>query len=250
MCNKMNVPSTNLLASAIGLAVVLLGTAVVDATLPSGQTRQARPVGQARQVRYEHFDDYLMSMSEDLENQDLVTPARHIPESRHHSRTHHRGDDATELVGRLSHLLSTSDDEDVTEGSGSEASDGHRSNTVSAVSTPSINILAYFRDVPREHWSCCMLGVLSGDKGFHCQASFYAARIVLRNRNRSHNRRMPFHGHNRNPTYGKDIMYHFQGCVERRAAEFHKCCYAATLERMEMDRWRRYRDFVSRTRGN
>jgi hypothetical protein len=43
-------------------------------------------------------------------------------------------------------MLSTSDDEDMVEGSGShEISDNPRSNTVSSMTTPNINILAYFR---------------------------------------------------------------------------------------------------------
>eukprot|EP00919_Chromeraceae_sp_WS-2016_P067008 GHVR01158458.1.p1 GENE.GHVR01158458.1~~GHVR01158458.1.p1 ORF type:complete len:262 (-),score=22.57 GHVR01158458.1:798-1583(-) len=105
----------------------------------------------------------------------------------------------------------------------------------------SLDILAYFRDVPREHWSCCMLGKLAGDKGFHCHANFYRSRIVLRNYNRAHNRKMMFHGPTPLPEWGINIMSTFRRCVSRMATQFHKCCYAGMVERRELRRWQRYR---------
>lgn len=45
--------------------------------------------------------------------------------------------------------------------------------------------------VPREHWPCCTLGELAGDKGFLCEAQFYANRNLLdRLPNRVHHRRL------------------------------------------------------------
>ena len=98
-----------------------------------------------------------------------------------------------------------------------------------------------FSDVPRRHWSCCMLGKLAGDKGFHCDATFYASRITRRNRNRAHNRRMNFQGRDAIPNWGMSIMTTFERCIARHSAEFHKCCYAATIEKREIDRWHYYR---------
>ncbi len=98
-----------------------------------------------------------------------------------------------------------------------------------------------FLDVPREHWSCCMLGKLAGDKGFHCHAGFYAARITLRNHNRAHNRKMLFHGKNRIPNWGLNIMRTFERCVARHSEEFHKCCFGASVEKRERHKWYNYR---------
>ena len=38
------------------------------------------------------------------------------------------------------------------------------------------------------------------------------------------------------------IMRTFQRCVARHSADFHKCCYAAAIERRERHRWYQYRD--------
>ncbi len=98
-----------------------------------------------------------------------------------------------------------------------------------------------FSDVPRQHWSCCMLGMLAGDKGFHCHASFYAARISSRNSNRAHNNKMLFHGPSANPSWGVNIMATFERCIARHSDEFHKCCYASAVEKRERYRWHYYR---------
>jgi hypothetical protein len=89
-----------------------------------------------------------------------------------------------------------------------------------------------------------MLGKLAADKGFHCQANFYASRITLRNYNRAHNRRMPFQGSEESgvrPTWGYDIMRTFSRCIQRHATEFHQCCHVSTTEKRERQRWLQYR---------
>ncbi|XP_013785685.1 uncharacterized protein LOC106469718 isoform X2 [Limulus polyphemus] len=83
--------------------------------------------------------------------------------------------------------------------------------------------------------TCCMLGQLAGDKGFHCFVKFYVARILMRNYNRAHNRKMAFHGAEKVPNYGVKTMRTFEQCVAGHGAIFHKCCHLAAAER------RRYR---------
>jgi len=102
-----------------------------------------------------------------------------------------------------------------------------------------LDVLGYFRDVPREHWSCCMLGKLAGDKGFHCDSHFYQSRIQRRNRNRAHNQKLLLHGDQ--PDWGMEIMRTFERCVARHSSEFHTCCYAAAVERKERHMWFFYR---------
>ncbi|GFT80464.1 uncharacterized protein NPIL_595051 [Nephila pilipes] len=79
--------------------------------------------------------------------------------------------------------------------------------------------------------TCCSLGHLAGDKGYHCVAKFYAARIVLRNQNRAHNRKLGFHGLYSVPNYGTKLMRTFEQCVATRGMVFHKCCYHAAAEK-------------------
>ena len=113
--------------------------------------------------------------------------------------------------------------------------------------------------IPRDHWSCCMLGLLAGSKGFHCQAQYYSSSADLsrRNTNRAQTGRQPgVHGRHRelaSPRWGYSISRSFQRCVggsvtrvvaaadDRNADEFHNCCYAATEERRQLRRARRYR---------
>ncbi|GFQ95003.1 uncharacterized protein TNCT_383841 [Trichonephila clavata] len=38
---------------------------------------------------------------------------------------------------------------------------------------------------------CCVLGQMAGEKGYHCFSHFYAARILYRNYNRVHNKKIP-----------------------------------------------------------
>ncbi|KFM71970.1 hypothetical protein X975_20990, partial [Stegodyphus mimosarum] len=79
--------------------------------------------------------------------------------------------------------------------------------------------------------TCCSLGQLAGDKGYHCFAKFYAARILLRNQNRAHNRKMGFHGRYSVPNYGTKLMRTFEQCVANRGMVFHKCCHVAAVQR-------------------
>ncbi|GFV07755.1 uncharacterized protein TNCV_4942571 [Trichonephila clavipes] len=79
--------------------------------------------------------------------------------------------------------------------------------------------------------TCCSLGHLAGDKGYHCVAKFYAARIVLRNQNRAHNRKLGFHGRYSVPNYGTKLMRTFEQCVATRGMVFHKCCNHAAVEK-------------------
>ena len=106
----------------------------------------------------------------------------------------------------------------------------------------SVNLTFSISDVPQKYWSCCMLGKLTGEKGFHCHATFYTARMNARNFNRAHNNKMLFHGKNRNPHWGKDIMVTFERCIANHADEFHKCCYASAIEREERYKWHFYRN--------
>ncbi|XP_076323120.1 uncharacterized protein LOC143232021 [Tachypleus tridentatus] len=79
--------------------------------------------------------------------------------------------------------------------------------------------------------TCCILGQIAGDKGFHCYVDFYAARIIMRNYNRAHNRKIAFHGHEQVPNYGQKLMHKFEQCVASEGAIFHKCCHLAARER-------------------
>lgn len=83
--------------------------------------------------------------------------------------------------------------------------------------------------------TCCILGEIAGDKGFHCFAEFYAARIQLRNMNRAHNRKLGFYGRGQLPHYGERLMKTFEQCVAGHGLVFHRCCHLATLERREID---------------
>lgn len=86
--------------------------------------------------------------------------------------------------------------------------------------------------------TCCMLGQIAGDKGYHCFAKFYAARLLMRNRNRAHNRKMSFYGRNRIPDYGRKVMRTFEQCVVGdRGVIFHKCCHLVAVERRDRIRY-------------
>lgn len=79
--------------------------------------------------------------------------------------------------------------------------------------------------------TCCSLGQLAGDKGYHCFPKFYAARILLRNQNRAHYRKMGFHGRESVPNYGTKLMRTFEQCVALRGMVFNKCCHLRAEER-------------------
>ncbi|GIY89649.1 hypothetical protein CEXT_375221 [Caerostris extrusa] len=76
---------------------------------------------------------------------------------------------------------------------------------------------------------CCMLGQVAGEKGYHCYSRFYAARILYRNYNRPHNKKIPALLQGKpNPTADK-LMRSFGQCVANRGNIFHKCCRYATM---------------------
>ncbi|XP_065286374.2 uncharacterized protein [Dermacentor albipictus] len=120
-------------------------------------------------------------------------------------------------------------DESSPDGAGSD-SDAERSITTTPPTTPSWENQ---RDI-----TCCMLGQIAGDKGYHCFAKFYAARLRMRNRNRAHNRKMGFYGRNRIPDYGHRLMRTFEQCVVGdHGTIFHKCCHMVALERRDRVRY-------------
>ncbi|XP_076326591.1 uncharacterized protein LOC143233794 [Tachypleus tridentatus] len=90
----------------------------------------------------------------------------------------------------------------------------------------------YFESTKKDkEVTCCMLGQLAGDKGFHCFVNFYIGRLWRRNYNRAHNRKMAFHGSGRIPNYGQKTMRTFGQCVAGFGVIFHKCCHLATIEK-------------------
>lgn len=179
------------------VALVMLGCALLGTAEASGR----------REVQYEYFDDYLLSVTAPRQNEVLKD------ESEQGSEANSTTTPAPTVAGLQPGEAVSYED-----------------------------ILGYFRDVPREHWSCCMLGMLAGNKGFHCHVGFYAARVSSRNTNRAHTRRLPFHGRDRVPQWGRPIMHTFSRCVRSHAEDFHTCCYAATVERRERVRWQQYRE--------
>lgn len=80
---------------------------------------------------------------------------------------------------------------------------------------------------------CCGLGQVAGDKGFGCNARFYAEGVRERNRNRAHGRKMSFYGRDRIDGYGEREMRRFEGCSRSRylADSFRRCCVDASRVR-------------------
>ncbi|CAG2169458.1 unnamed protein product [Oppiella nova] len=75
--------------------------------------------------------------------------------------------------------------------------------------------------------ACCMLGHIAGDKGYHCEAMFYAFDILQRNSNRAHNRKLAFYGRNKMPHFGEKLMLRFEKCLTKKGYIFNKCCHLA-----------------------
>lgn len=71
---------------------------------------------------------------------------------------------------------------------------------------------------------CCMLGQLAGEKGFHCVARFYAARVLYRNYNRAHNKKISSLLKGKPDPTTEKLMRTFEQCVANRGNIFHKCC--------------------------
>ncbi|XP_015904391.1 uncharacterized protein [Parasteatoda tepidariorum] len=78
---------------------------------------------------------------------------------------------------------------------------------------------------------CCTLGQMAGEKGYLCFSQFYATRIIYRNYNRAHNKRIPqlLHKGRKNDSTADKLMRTFGQCVENRGAIFHKCCRHASI---------------------
>lgn len=122
----------------------------------------------------------------------------------------------------------------ITDEAGPEGADGGSDAERSITTTPATTTSwENQRDI-----TCCMLGQIAGDKGYHCFAKFYAARLRMRNRNRAHNRKMGFYGRNRIPDYGHRLMRTFEQCVVGdHGTIFHKCCHMVALERRDRVRY-------------
>lgn len=69
-----------------------------------------------------------------------------------------------------------------------------------------------------------MLGQLAGEKGFHCVARFYAARVLYRNYNRAHNKKISALLKGKPDPTTEKLMRTFEQCVANRGNIFHKCC--------------------------
>ncbi|XP_023230569.1 uncharacterized protein LOC111630660 [Centruroides sculpturatus] len=87
--------------------------------------------------------------------------------------------------------------------------------------------------------TCCMLGVMAGDKGFHCYVYFYLARIMRRNRNRAHNKKIVFGNSERMDKSREKLMMTFEQCVVGKGTVFHKCCHLAAMN-SDYDNGRRH----------
>jgi len=90
-----------------------------------------------------------------------------------------------------------------------------------------------------------MMGMLAGNKGFHCQADFYALQVAPRNSNRAQTGRQPGRDRTVRGHRSYEITRTFRRCVAHHATEFHNCCYAATVERIELGRVEQYRKGVA-----
>lgn len=96
---------------------------------------------------------------------------------------------------------------------------------------------------------CCDLGQLAGEKGYLCNSRFYVARLINRNYNRAHNRRIESL-RDGSPVRGsaEKLMRTFGQCVSRGSI-FHKCCQLATLENGP-DRYDTYKKRLYKNHGN
>lgn len=88
---------------------------------------------------------------------------------------------------------------------------------------------------------CCSLGTLAGEKGFHCNVNFYLSRYMIdRNKNRAHNRQLPFHGRDRVDDFGRASMSRFGHCIvgagPKGARVFHSCCSIAAIRHVQEER--------------
>jgi len=91
--------------------------------------------------------------------------------------------------------------------------------------------LRYLKESLDKDTACCMLGQIAGDKGYHCHAKFYSNNIMLRNRNRAHNRKLSFYGRDRMPHFGEKLMMRFEKCLAKKGFIFNRCCRMAAMEK-------------------
>lgn len=108
--------------------------------------------------------------------------------------------------------------------------------------TPQRSGAIYNRDVP-----CCALGQLAGEKGYLCNSRFYVARIINRNYNRVHNRRIEsLMDDSPNKGSSEKLMRTFGQCVSKGSNIFHKCCQLTVLgngpDRYDTQKKRLYED--------
>lgn len=151
------------------------------------------PMVQGVRPRFRTFEDYLQHLDKKLQSSIIQ-------------------------LGRESNVSSTTTLATV------KAAKGNLATTNNAISTHS-------SEDEEKNITCCVLGELAGDKGFHCYAEFYAARIVLRNINRAHTKKLGFHGRFKIAGYGERLMKTFEQCVAGHGHIFHKCCHLATMEK-------------------
>lgn len=173
--------------------------------------------------RFQHFDDYLNSLDSDEKSWISEVSSSSTP-----APTTSEEDD--------------SDEDDLSD----EWSDRTTTTTTTTPppTTPRPTLIGVTALPKNREVTCCLLGQLAGDKGYHCYVQYYAARLIMRNRNRAHNRKMSFYGRDRIPNYGLKVMRTFEQCVAGYGAIFHKCCHLANNERQSGNRY----DSVQRSR--
>lgn len=113
-----------------------------------------------------------------------------------------------------------------------QGTESHESKST-RLSSVKMRVLTEFVSDESSGKTCCLLGQVAGDKGFHCNVAFYAENLVERNRNRAHLRKMSFYGRERIAGYGGHDMRRFDSCSgsEAAAEAFGKCCFYASQER-------------------
>ncbi|XP_054713466.1 uncharacterized protein LOC129222927 [Uloborus diversus] len=77
---------------------------------------------------------------------------------------------------------------------------------------------------------CCMLGQMAGKKGFHCISKFYAPRMIFRNYNRAHNKKIAALLKGKADPTADKLMRTFGQCVIKRGTIFDKCCRFEALK--------------------
>lgn len=217
-----------LLRMALEVVVTVLFVAGTGGGGGGGLLQSAGASRPNQRLRLHNFDDFLLNF--EPENRIL----------------------RTKMIRTLSR---TSDDEDLQldAGSGSDTTGSARR-----------NLYRYNSAEPTK--SCCHLGRLAGESGFHCHSQVYKARYRMRIENKIPSSHKYYNSNNNDDDSGggglsgghgshgvggsnlwtnqtpiNPILYHFQSCVSRRPQEFHRCCYVAKIRRRQMYRYHRYR---------